>query len=168
MTEWLKWIELNIGSHSYTREGAGFTSFLMLPLAYLKKFFAQVSPPNPTSDLYIHLNVKLALITSFVNSVHGLILPLKREILPWWLRQESVCLQCGRTRFNPWVGKIWRRKWQPTPVFLPGNSHGQRSLVGYSPRGPKELDTTEWLLFFSFFLEIWELLSLDAPANTSI
>ena len=39
----------------------------------------------------------------------------------------------------------WRRKWQPTPVFLPGESHGQRSLVGYSPRGHKELDTTERL-----------------------
>ena len=44
-----------------------------------------------------------------------------------------------RCRFNPWVRKIpWRRKWQPTPIFLPGESHGQRSLVGYSPRGCKE------------------------------
>ena len=41
-----------------------------------------------------------------------------------------------RRRFNPWVGKIpWRRKSQPTQVFLPGYSHGQRSLAGYSPRG---------------------------------
>ena len=41
-----------------------------------------------------------------------------------------------RCWFNSWVGKIpWRRPWQPTPVFLPGESHGQRSLVGYSPRG---------------------------------
>ena len=40
---------------------------------------------------------------------------------------------------------IWRRKWQSTPVFLPGESHGQRSVVGYSPRGRKELDTTERL-----------------------
>ena len=39
----------------------------------------------------------------------------------------------------------WRRKWQPTPVFLPGKSHGQRSLAGYSPRGRKESDTTERL-----------------------
>ena len=47
-------------------------------------------------------------------------------------------------RFDPWVGKIpWRRKWQPTPVFLPGESHGQRSLAGYSPWGCKESDTTE-------------------------
>ena len=38
-----------------------------------------------------------------------------------------------RQRFDPWMGKIpWSRKWQPTPVFLPGESHGQRSLVGYS------------------------------------
>ena len=50
----------------------------------------------------------------------------------WWLRGWSICLQCRETGFYPWVGKIpWRRKWQPTPVFLPGESHGQRSLVGY-------------------------------------
>ena len=47
---------------------------------------------------------------------------------------------------GPWVGKIpWRRKWQPTPVFLPRESHGRRSLVGYSPWGHKESDTTERL-----------------------
>ena len=47
---------------------------------------------------------------------------------------------------DPWVGKIpWRRKWQPTLVFLPGESHGWRNLVGYSPQGRKELDTTERL-----------------------
>ena len=62
--------------------------------------------------------------------------------LPWWLRSYSVCLQCGRPGFDPWVGKIpWRRKWQPTPVFLPGESRGRRSLVG--PQGRKESDTTE-------------------------
>ena len=50
------------------------------------------------------------------------------------------------TQFDPWVGKIpWRRKWQPTLVFLPGESHGQRSLVGYSPYGHKESDMTEQL-----------------------
>ena len=46
--------------------------------------------------------------------------------------------------YDPWVGKIpWRRAWQPTPVFLPGKFHGQRSLAGYSPRGHKKSDTTE-------------------------
>ena len=68
--------------------------------------------------------------------------------LPWWLRWYSVCLQCGRPGFNPWVGKIpWRREWQPSPVLLPGKSHGQRSLVGYSPWGRKESDATDRLHF---------------------
>ena len=54
------------------------------------------------------------------------------------------CRRHKRLRFNPWVWKIlWRRAWQPTPVFLPGESHGQRSLVGYSPKGHKEPDMTE-------------------------
>ena len=49
-----------------------------------------------------------------------------------------------RDGFDPWVGKIcWRRLWQPTPIFLPGESHGQRSLAGYSPQGHKESDMTE-------------------------
>ena len=53
---------------------------------------------------------------------------------------------CRRLGFDPWVRKIsWRRKWQPTPVFLPGKSHGRRSLVGYSPWGHKESDIAEWL-----------------------
>ena len=57
---------------------------------------------------------------------------------------------CRRPGFDPWVGKIlWRRKWQPTPVLLPGKSHGWRSVVG--PRGHKESDTTEQLHFIYFF-----------------
>ena len=59
-----------------------------------------------------------------------------------WLSGKEC--QCRSLRFDSWVGKMpWRRAWQPTPVFLPGESHGQRSLVGYSPRGHKESDTTE-------------------------
>ena len=49
-----------------------------------------------------------------------------------------------RLGFDPWVREIpWRRAWQPTPVFMPGESHGPRSLAGYSPWGRKESDTTE-------------------------
>ena len=66
--------------------------------------------------------------------------------LPRWLRgKESTC-QCKRHRrlgSDPWVGKIpWKRKWQPSPMFLPGESHGQRNLLGYSPWGHKESDMT--------------------------
>ena len=60
--------------------------------------------------------------------------------------KEPTC-QCRRPKrhwFDPWVGKIpWRTAWKPTPVFLLGESHGQRSLVGYGPWGHKELDMTE-------------------------
>ena len=57
--------------------------------------------------------------------------------------REHTC-QCRWPRFHPWVGKTpWRRKWQPAPVFLARESHGQRSLVGYSPWDRKELDMTE-------------------------
>ena len=52
----------------------------------------------------------------------------------------------GRPRFNPWEGKLpWRWEWQPTPVFLPGEFHGQRSLAGYSSWDHKESDMTERL-----------------------
>ena len=52
-----------------------------------------------------------------------------------------IHLPSRRCGFNPWIGKTpWRRKWQPTPAFLPGKSHGKRSLADYSPRGHKEQD----------------------------
>ena len=66
-------------------------------------------------------------------------------VLPLQLNQKRSCLQC-RPGFDPWVGKIpWRRKWQMTPVSLPGKFHGQRSLVGCSPWDHKESCMTEQL-----------------------
>ena len=57
---------------------------------------------------------------------------------------KESAFQCKRDKrcsFDPWVGRIpWKRKWQPTLLFLPGKFHGNRSLVGYSPWGQKELD----------------------------
>ena len=79
-------------------------------------------------------------------SSHFMSQPNSTIVLPWWLSGKESTYQCGRRGFDPWIRKMpWRRKWQPTPVFLPGKSHGQRSLVGYSPPGCKKLDTTEWL-----------------------
>ena len=55
-------------------------------------------------------------------------------------------LPAMRAKFDSWVGKIpWRREWQPTPVFMPGELHGQRSLAGYSPWARKESNMTERL-----------------------
>ena len=72
-------------------------------------------------------------------------------LLPSFLGGASLVAQTvknplagSRPGINPWVGKIpWRRAWQPTPVFLPGEFHGQRSLAGYSAWGYKESDMTE-------------------------
>ena len=66
---------------------------------------------------------------------------LTSPVVQWW----RICLPCRRPKFDPWVSKIpWRRRraWQPTLVFLPGESHGQRSLAGFI-YGVTELDTTE-------------------------
>ena len=80
--------------------------------------------------------------------------------------KESSCQfgRCKRLGFSPWVRKIpWRRKWQPTPVLLPGKS---QSLVGYSPRGHKESDMIkqpsiyiiDYKLVFPWLLETWNRL----------
>ena len=61
----------------------------------------------------------------------------------WWLSGEEPACQCRRLGFDPCIRKIPRRRtWQPTPVFLPGESHGQGGLADYSPWGCKESDTT--------------------------
>ena len=83
---------------------------------------------------------QVGLIICFISRMYMLI--------PDGSSKESAC-QCRRHRrrgFDPWVRKIsQKRKWQLTPVFLPEESHGQRSLVGYSPWSQKESDTTERL-----------------------
>ena len=64
---------------------------------------------------------------------------------------QLMYMQHRRPSFDPWVRKfLWRRKWLPTSVFLPGEFYGQRSLVGYSPWGHKESDTTEQLTLSHF------------------
>ena len=71
----------------------------------------------------------------------------------WLSGKESTyqCRSCKRFAFDPWIGNIlWRREWLPTPLFLPGKFHGQRSLVGYSPWDCKESDTAEQLTPFTF------------------
>ena len=63
---------------------------------------------------------------------------MNNYVSQWWLSCLRIRLKCGRPEFDPWVGKIpWRRKLQPTPVYLPGESHGQRRLAGYCPWGRK-------------------------------
>ena len=82
----------------------------------------------------------------------------------WWC--SGICLQCRRHRFDPWVRKIpWRRKWQPTQVFLTAKSHRQMSLVGYSPWGGVEsmsgLQSVGWARVRGVGYSLWECKESD-------
>ena len=71
--------------------------------------------------------------------------------------------------FSPWVRKIpWRRAWQPTPVFLSGKSHGERSLAGYSPWGHKESDTIEATVYIVVIRQIANHISCSYPNNLKL
>ena len=76
------------------------------------------------------------------------------------LGKELLCKSPRRCRFILWIRKIhWRKKWQPTPLFLPGNSHGWRSLVGCSPRGQKESDMTGYSTALHSHLPVHEFIT---------
>ena len=96
------------------------------------------------SKLILLLSLLLWVLTI---AVHGRIYDLAFFFFfffKFWLSGKESAYQCGKFGFSSWVRKIpWRRKWQPSPVFLPGGSHGQRSLVGYILWGCKESDITE-------------------------
>ena len=98
---------------------------------------SQASPPLPHPHTALSLRVYLGLIRALVIEIRAILMISSRA--SWWLSgKESTCRssRCRRRGFDPWVGKVpWRRKWQPTPVFLPGEFHGQRSLADHSPRG---------------------------------
>ena len=89
--------------------------------SWFSEFVGQIYN-DMSAPLEYHQRIVTALKTSCLLPV---------GIRRWLSGKESAC-QCRRRKFHPWSGKIsWRRKWQPTPVFLPGESQGQRSLAGY-------------------------------------
>ena len=83
---------------------------------------------------------------SFVFLTFYFVLGYSQLGFPWWLSSKESAYDAEDAecpRFDPWIGKIpWRGKWQPTPVFLSGKSHGQRSLAGLQFMGSQESDTT--------------------------
>ena len=94
----------------------------------------------------LRTTVKKGILTKAYNSYIG---------LPRWLSGKEFASQCRsqrRHKFDPWVRKIpWRRTWKPTPAFLLGELHGQRTLTDYKPWLCKEPDTTEhtWWCFIN-------------------
>ena len=87
---------------------------------------------NDSQSLRLHLQCHLSPSLRYQPSIlHGLLS---------WLSGKESTFQCRRRRFDPWFRKIsWRRKWQPTPVFLPGKYYSQKHLAGYSPWGHKRV-----------------------------
>ena len=122
------------------------------------------SPPqqNRSNPFIIHSHQAMYLSVLSLTTVEILFIPV--QSWNWTFRVQGSCLigsflalsmgfpggasgkdstcqcrRCKRCRFDSWVGKTpWRRTWQPTPIFLPRKSHGQRSLAGYSPQGRNE------------------------------
>ena len=88
-------------------------------------------------QFYIYIYLLLFIFFSIINYYEVSIVPNAVQWASMWLNDKEPSCQHRRHRFGPWVRKIpWRRKWQPTPVFLPEKKfHGKRSLVGYSPWG---------------------------------
>ena len=119
------------------------------PISFLASQFSQLARCFTSGGSYIFMSDPPWELT-LVGTVIIIIIKL-----PWWLRWYRTCLQCGRPGFDPRVGKIsWRREWQPTPVCLPREFHGQKGLEGYHPRGLKESDMTEQItLHFRYYYQ---------------
>ena len=114
---------------------------------YLVKHF----PDVPTPDLGLPCISCSPLISASLHCYSSVWVVLPYSLV--WASQVALAVKklpanagdiTDTSSIPGWGEKIsWRRKWQPTPVFLPGESHGQRSLVGYSPQGRRESDATE-------------------------
>ena len=108
---------------------------------------SQLSRPSSNLSFAIYIFL-LFLIQTLTQKLSLLELVPPLEAFQVALVVKKLPANAGdiETWFNSWVKKIpWKRAWQRTPVFLPGEFHGQRSLAGYSPRDHKELDITEQL-----------------------
>ena len=111
----------------------------------LGEIFQNYRVPPPPAFILVQLQDNLS---SCLNCLNRFIVKVYSITVPNWELSFTVSVVPKLDRLD----KLCRRRqWHPTPVLLPGKSHGRRALVGYSPWGCKELDTTEWLPFLSFY-----------------
>ena len=125
--------------------------FYGFSLERITEFLATSYPPYILSFYQLFPNYLCKSFYFSISFLFALFTPMSRDF-PGGSDGKASAYNVGDwgsiPGFNPWVGKIsWRRQWHPTPVFLPGKSHGQRSLVEYNPWGRKESDRTERLHF---------------------
>ena len=99
---------------------------------------------SPSAVILEPPKIKSDTVSTVCPSICHEVIGLDAMILVFWMLSFKPTFSLSSFTFM-----YWRRKWQPTPVFLPGESHGRRSLVGYSPQGRKESDTTERVHFSS-------------------
>ena len=118
-------------------------TFSLSSFTFIKRLFSSysLSAIRVVSSAYLWLLT--VLLTVLIPACTSSVLALHISHLAWQ-RRLRICLQCRRPELDPRVRTIpWRRAWQPTPVFWPGESHGQRNLVGYSSQGCRESNMTE-------------------------
>ena len=128
--------------NSHTSHSAALHVLILFPFQWLSHHFTHNHILPHFLSFFLFFSPSLSFTLASLTSYY--ILSMRIIGLPWWLSGEEFTCKCRRGRFNPWVRKIpWRRKWKPTPVFLPGKSHEERNLVGYSPWGHKNSQT--WL-----------------------
>ena len=140
-TSLVSYMEFSAARGQEANTVAGFLKGLEDHFTSINNFLSLASKDNENGNL----------VTCIRAQTSCLSLGFRRNCLPPGASHmacvvKSLPASAGDTRCrpNPWVRKIaWRRAWQPTPVPSPGDSHGRRSLAGYSPQGRKELDTTE-------------------------
>ena len=118
-------------------------AFSLSYFTLIKRLFSSssLSAIRVVSYAYLKLILFLAVLISTCDWLSPAFCVMHSAFgLPWWLSGKESACQSRRCRFGPWISKIpcWR-KWQPSPVSLPGKSYGQRSLVGYSPQGCKRV-----------------------------
>ena len=143
---------MKISSYEAVVMTVGTCLHAQLTFSLLEQLGSQRSFVNQLSIL-LHIScivLNKYLLNPYFTGVHPLHFKKKdHQGFPGCASGNEPACQCRRHKrqeFDPWVGKIpWRWAQQPTPVFLPGKSHGQKSLVGYSPQGHSELTELKWL-----------------------
>ena len=134
--------------HSFTSGWPEFPAPLVKEIVFNPLYILASFVKDKVPSIFLPLGIypKTFELIGFHPSIHPLHLMVVTN--PGGSAEKNLlwCRRCRRPGFDPWVRKIpWRRARKPTPGFLPGESHGQRSLAGYSPQGHKESDTTERL-----------------------